>query len=153
MQRFYWVDEGMLAGSSRPGMGGSLRADLDFLRSQGIAAVLSLTETPLDRWMLAEFGIDSLHLPIADMTAPQPVHFREALAFIDDHHAARRAVLVHCLMGQGRTGSILGSWLIRAGATAERALAEIREICPGAVENDDQEAALRQFALARSWII
>ncbi|MGE3797662.1 MAG: dual specificity protein phosphatase family protein, partial [Thermomicrobiales bacterium] len=82
-----------------------------------------------------------------------PVHFRDALAFIDDHLAARRAVLVLCLMGLGRSGSILGSWLIRAGATAERALAEIREICPGAVENDDQEAALRQFALARSWII
>ena len=65
----------------------------------------------------------------------------------------RRRVAVHCLMGQGRTGSILAAYLIRAGATPEDALARLRAVCPGAVENPTQERALQEFARRRDWII
>jgi hypothetical protein len=55
LQRFFWLIEGELAGSSCPGMsrpgpyGGApgldeLSADLAWLQGQGIAAVLTLTE-------------------------------------------------------------------------------------------------------------
>ncbi len=153
MRRFYWIVEESLAGCSRPGGHGDLATDLESLRRFGIAALLSLTESPLDTWALDNAGIESLHIPVQDMTAPQPVHFAEALGFIDAQHALQRAVAVHCLEGQGRTGSILAAWLIRRGATAEDALAAIRNRCPGAVENADQEEALELFERTRPWII
>jgi atypical dual specificity phosphatase len=154
VHRFYWLIPGTLAGSSRPGAnGGDLHEDLAFLRSQGIEAILSLTETPLDEWVLTEQGFSWQHLPIDDMTAPRPHQFMEALQFIDEQQAAGRATVVHCLAGQGRAGSMLAAWMIRSGISPADALAELRGVCPGAVENDEQEAALEAFARRRDWIV
>ncbi len=153
MHRFYWIVPNVLAGSSRPGRNGDLHADLTYLREQGIGAVLTLTETALDSAALDDFDLISFHLPIDDMTAPQPVHFAEALAFIDDQRIAGRPTVVHCLEGQGRAGSILAAWLIRQGSTPSQALAHLRHLCPGAVENADQEAALDRFAAEMPWLV
>lgn len=157
MHRFYWLIPGLLAGSSRPGAAthetSQLEEDLTFLRSQGVEAILSLTETPLDEWVLTEREFTWQHLPIDDMTAPRAHQFMEALQFIDEQQAAGRATVVHCLAGQGRTGSMLAAYLIRSGASAIDALSELRLVCPGAVENDDQEAALEQFARRQDWLV
>jgi protein-tyrosine phosphatase len=169
MRSFYWLIENALAGCGRPGAVGhrarygppaneaevieALDTDLDFLREQGIGAVLTLTETPLDGEALERAGLESLHIPITDMVAPSPLQFEHALSFIDEQRGLGRRIAVHCLMGQGRTGSILAAYLIRAGATPEGALARLRAVCPGAVENPAQERALQEFARRRDWII
>lgn len=167
MRGFYWLVEGALAGCGRPGHIASrhgkaleddeaeaaLDADLAWLREQGIGAVLTMTETPLDAEALAHYGLDALHLPVEDMTAPTPEQFERALRFIDRHRLRGTPVVVHCLMGQGRTGVILAAYLVRLGATPERALAEVRAVCPHAVENPEQERALDAFAARRDWIV
>lgn len=159
MNGFYWLVPHVLAGCGRPGYKGRsgtndiLDADLGWLRQQGIGAILSLTESALETDIIARHGFDVLHLPVIDMTPPTPDQIAAALAFIDGHRAHGRPVAVHCLMGQGRTGTILAAYLIRDGLSPERALAELRHVCPGAVENRDQEAALAAFADARSWVI
>jgi atypical dual specificity phosphatase len=138
MHRFYWLDEGRLAGCSRPGArpgrtgaADDLRDDLHELAAQGIGAVLTLTETPLPEEDVAAAGLVALHLPIVDFAAPGPVH---------------------CLAGQGRTGSILAATRIRAGATASEAIAAVRSVCPGAVESAEQVASLEAYARERSWL-
>jgi atypical dual specificity phosphatase len=159
MHRFYWLDEGRLAGCSRPGArpgrtgaADDLRNDLHALAAQGIGAVLTLTETPLPEEDVAAAGLVALHLPIVDFAAPGPDQFPAALRFIDEHHGAGRAVAVHCLAGQGRTGSILAATRIRAGATASEAIAAVRSVCPGAVESAEQVASLEAYARERSWL-
>ena len=157
MEGFYWLEEGVLAGSRRPGARwraseAAIDEDLEFLRGQGIGAILSLTETPLDERALARSGIDATHVPIPDMTAPSGDQIRLALAYIDRHAAERRPVVVHCLVGQGRTGTILAAYLIRAGASTAEALERVRQVCPRAVENDLQVAALREFERNRGWL-
>lgn len=159
MNGFYWVIPQVLAGTSRPGGrygadrdGIQLAADLGWLRVQGIGALLSLTEAALDAPALERHGFAVLHIPVVDMTPPSPAQLAEALAFIDRQRAADRAVAVHCLAGQGRTGTVLAAYLIRGGASPERAIAELRAACPHAVENPLQEQALADYAAARSWV-
>ncbi len=168
LRGFYWLIEGALAGCPRPGAGAARRADalsgddpqaaaldadLAWLREQGIGAVLTMTETALDAEALTRHGLDSLHLPVADMTAPTPEQFERALRFIDQHRVRGTSVVVHCLVGQGRTGVILAAYPVRHGASPAQALAEVRSACPGAVENPEQERALDAFASRRDWII
>ena len=165
MRGFYWLIDGVLAGCSRPGArdrrgltgdadaAAALDADLAWLRGQGVGAVLSLTETPLTEGALERHGLVGLHLPIDDMRAPTPEQFAIALAFIDRQRGLGRRVAVHCLVGQGRTGSILAAYLIRGGLDAEGALRAVRAVCPGAVENPEQERALAEFARRRDWTV
>lgn len=166
LERFYWVVDGLLAGCSRPGGTGRsertlapeerdalLAQDLAQLRERGIGAVLSLTEAPLAEVETALSGLEYLHLPVPDLHAPSPDQILHALAFIDRQRASGRAVAVHCLMGQGRTGTILAAYLIRGGATAHGAIAQIRTTCDGAISAKEQEAALERFAASRDWFV
>jgi atypical dual specificity phosphatase len=173
IHRFYWLIENGVAGCSRPGEpeGGRSRLparaddrhltdtaeeldrDLAWLRARDIGAVLSLTETPLAQNVLARHDLECLHLPVPDLTAPLPEQLTRALAFVDEQRSMNRAVAVHCLMGQGRTATVLAAFLIRGGMTAERAIEELRTMCPGAIGSQEQELALQAFAQRRDWII
>ncbi len=157
IERFYWLVPDVLAGCSRPGGDGdhrgSLDDDLDWLQRQGIGAVLSLTETPLARAALARRGLSGLHLPVPDLTPPAPLQLRYALAFVDWERALGHGVVVHCLMGQGRTGTVLAAYLIRQGLSVPEALGEVRARCPGAIGTPAQERALVEFAARRDWIL
>lgn len=165
MRGFYWLIDGALAGCGRPGgwrrhaaaddpaLLAALDADLAQLRERGIEAVLTLTETPLAAGALERHGLTGLHIPIEDLRAPTPEQFQDSLAFIDRQRALGRRVVVHCLVGQGRTGSILAAYLIRGGLDAPSALRQLRAVCPGAVENPEQEEALAAFAARRDWVL
>ena len=154
MHRFYWVVDSQLAGCSRPGAHGpSIAEDLAVLRDHGIQAVLTLTETPLLAHELEAAGLDTLHLPVDDFHAPTTQQMLRALAYIDASLAGSMPVAVHCLAGQGRTGTILAAWLMRSGLSADDAIAEIRALAPGAIESAPQVAALRRWAGERTWLV
>jgi atypical dual specificity phosphatase len=156
MERFYWVQEAELAGCSCPGGmrdGADPSGDLEWLRERQIGALLTLTEEPLDETRVAGKGLATLHVPVTDMTAPTPDQFMRALDFIDDQRSQGRAVAVHCLMGQGRTATILAAYLIRNGVSANEAIARLRARCPGAIASREQEAALQAFARRADWIV
>ncbi len=126
--------------------------DLLWLKQQGIGAILTLTETPLPAEVLARHDLTVLHLPVPDLAPPTTGQLVRALEFIDEQHANGRAVAVHCLMGQGRTGTVLAAYLIRNGASPAEALRAVRAVCSGAVEMPSQERALYAFAERRDWI-
>jgi atypical dual specificity phosphatase len=155
VERFYWVQEGLLAGSSRPGglRDEHLSADLAELQAHGIGSIVSMTETPIDQLAVEELGITYAHIPVVDFTAPTVPQILDALGVIDEAHADRRAVLVHCAAGQGRSATILGTWLIRQGSTTDEAVGHLRSVCDRAVENELQLACLRSFEHDRSWVI
>ena len=155
MERFYWVREGSLAGSSRPGglRNDRLRADLDELQTHGIGAILSMTETPIDQVAVEELGMRYTHIPVIDFTAPSLPQILDSLHAIDEAHAEGRAILVHCAAGQGRSATILATWLIRQGSTTDDAIAELRTVCDRAGENEQQIACLRAFERDRPWVV
>ena len=167
LHRFHWLVPGQLAGCSRPGglfPGGNrapdedlarlrLGDDLVWLREQGIGAVLTLTERALMPAVIEEHTLEVLHLPVPDMHAPHPEDFAAALEFIDRQLVAGRPVAVHCLAGQGRTGTILAAYLIRGGIAADEAIERLRALCPGAIESQEQRDALDAFARQRDWML
>lgn len=148
LQNFSFVLDGVLAGCARPGMWGALPDDLQEARSQGITAIVSLTEAPLPIAVLREADMRYLHLPVVDFTPPALEQIEEFVRFVDSVREEGGAVLVHCFAGQGRTGTLLAAYLVKNGLTAKEAISRVREIRPGSIENKSQERMVHRFSAA-----
>jgi atypical dual specificity phosphatase len=139
---FSVVIPGKLAASGEPGSTGDLGAELDFARAQGIGAVVSLTERGLPKRTVSKHHLEHLHLPVVDYTPPSLEQIRTFVEFVD---RADRAVLVHCRAGIGRTGTMVGAYLVSRGATAKDAIQTVRRMRPGSIETRAQEGILREW--------
>jgi len=133
---FSWIVEGRVGGMARP-----FPRDLAWIRSQGVTAILSLTEGALDLP-----GFDVLRLPVVDMTSPTLEQLHAAVTFIREVLARGGAVVAHCTAGMGRTGTFLAAYLVGEGFPVEEALRRVRRLRPGSVETPEQEDILEAYA-------
>jgi len=142
---FSFVIPGVLAGCARPrAYGGS--HDLERLVENGIVGLVSLTETPVDEAEVRRLGMEYLHIPIADFSAPPMSDVRLFVEFVRRVSASKGGpVTVHCGSGYGRTGTMLACYLVSEGRTAEDAIAEVRRLRPGSIETGGQEAAIAEW--------
>ena len=65
-----------------------------------------------------------------------------------------QGLVVHCLGGHGRTGTMLASFLVKyLNTPAQKAIDDIRRMRPGSVETEEQEQRIAEFekALKRGW--
>jgi len=142
---FGFVIEGVLAGMERPGSYAALQADLAFLKENGIRAIVSLTESPLDTQAVEAAGFAYLHVPVGDFRAPSIEQVDRFVAFQETHEKEGAAVVVHCGAGRGRTGTMLACALVKRGMGAEEALRKLREIRPHSVETPEQEDLVQRY--------
>lgn len=100
----------------------------------GIRHFIDLTEScdplaPYEHLLDTRVSADPLgydRFPIPDMGLPSAPELTNAiLDRIDQLMEDRRTLYVHCWGGIGRTGTIVGCWLVRHGMTGDAALAEI----------------------------
>jgi protein-tyrosine phosphatase len=79
-----------------------------------------------------------VRIAIHDFSVPPPEVLEAALDEIDAELDAGGLVYVHCWAGCGRTGVVVGSWLVRHGMEPRKALARIAETrglgCPQTLE-------------------
>ncbi|MCS6768693.1 MAG: dual specificity protein phosphatase family protein [Candidatus Nitrosocaldus sp.] len=137
-QNFSWVVDGMLAGSARP----MSVQEMEWVKQIcGIRSIVSVIEEPLpDAWL---DGIEYLHIPTLDGTAPDIGDMDRAVEFIRRSMTNGRPVLVHCAAGKGRTGTILAAYMIKyEGLSAVDAIGRVRSMRPGSIQSSSQEMAL-----------
>jgi hypothetical protein len=128
----YWVEEGSLLAGEYPGAPdeGAARAKLAAVLAAGVDTFLDLTEPGeygLRRYEAYLAGPDYRRFAIPDLGCPTKAAMEEILNAIDDALAGGRTVYVHCYGGVGRTGTVVGCWLVRHGMSPAAALALIAE--------------------------
>jgi hypothetical protein len=75
------------------------------------------------------FKVDCERTPIRDLDVPARETMVKILDGIDSAVAADRPVYLHCWGGRGRTGTVVGCWLVRHGIDdGTTALNHIREL-------------------------
>ena len=142
---FSWVVPGKLAAMPLPGRDRPLEQDAAYLEQEGIRVLVSLTENPVDAHVLASHAIDQEHIPVQDYTPPTLEQMIEFVAVVEDSVEAGKSVGVHCTAGLGRSGTMAAAYLVANGASADEAIATVRQLRPGSIETPAQEDAVRRF--------
>jgi protein-tyrosine phosphatase len=115
----YWAAEGLLAGEY-PGAQDEREATrrLRAFAERNVALFVDLTH-PADGLepyeLLLEPPARRLARPIVDMGTPTVAHMGRILDDVDAARASGLTVYVHCWGGRGRTGTVVGCWLMRHG--------------------------------------
>jgi rhodanese/phosphatase family protein len=134
---FVWVEKGRLAASGYP----SSRGQVEWLIAQGIGSILTLTPDPLPPEYTEGLPLELGHVPMQDHGPPRAASLDEAVSFIKESERSGRAVVVHCLAGEGRTGCVLAAYEIKVkGMGAAEALESIRQVKPEFVERSQEKA-------------
>ena len=131
-----------------------LDIDLMAIRGWGASAIVSLMEREemacygvADMPAKAtELGMTHLHLPIADMDIPDVEFERNWLQqgrLLRERLLAGESIVIHCLGGLGRTGTITARLLIELGEAPDSAISRVRTARPGAIQTILQEAYVR----------
>ncbi len=110
------------------------------LAAAGVSLFLDLThDGELEPYaQLVQPPARHVRMAIRDFSVPTRERLVATLNEIDDELRAGGLVYVHCWAGCGRTGVVVGAWLVRHGATPGDALARIAEArglgCPQTLE-------------------
>ncbi len=83
---------------------------------------------PVLRHLAIRGDAERLSFPIKDVSVTDAEGMCRILDAIDSALAADRAVYVHCWGGVGRTGTVVGCWLVRHGKTGDEAVAEVKRL-------------------------
>ena len=157
----YWVVPGRFAAGEYPGdLDASQAASkLRALLGAGIDHFVDLTEpdellpyADIARDEAASLRTDIAHerLPIRDVSVPRS---RDEMTGIFDAIDDGKTVYLHCWGGVGRTGTVVGSWLVRHGRAGNEALEQPAEWWSGVAKahrRPDSPETPEQFQYVRN---
>ena len=139
--QFSWLIENKLAGSAIP----TSIDEVQWLIEQGVKSIVTVREEPLDDDWIKD--VNYLHIMSNDMGVPEFNDLVHAVDFIHRRITNKEPVMVHCLAGLGRTGTVLASYLIKyQNMSADEAMKKVREQRPGSIQSYPQEEIIFQFA-------
>ena len=139
--KFSWLIENKLAGSGIP----TSIEEVQWTIEQGVKSIVTIREEPLDGDCVK--NVKYLHIMSNDMGVPEFDDLAHAIDFIHSRITNNEPVMVHCLAGLGRTGTLLACYLIKhQKMSADDAMQKVREERPGSIQSFPQEEIIFQFA-------
>jgi len=159
----YWVAPDFLAGEY-PGHFEQFQAArrVTALLNAGITLFIDLTEEgellPYHHLLEEErqAGRDVLHqrFPVTDLSTPSVAHMNAILDAIDLGLQEGRKIYLHCRGGIGRTGTVVGCYLVRRGMSGPQALQQLatwwRQV-PKSSRSPRSPETLAQIAFVLNW--
>ena len=137
---FSWLIEGKLAGSAIP----TSKKEIEWMQEEGIKSIVTIREEPLDDDWIDD--IEYLHIHSNDMGVPEFDDLIFSVDFIHRRLENNEPVMVHCLAGLGRTGTILACYLIKyEKMSADDAITKIRKERSGSIQSYSQEEIIFRF--------
>ena len=114
---------------------------------EGVKSIVTIREEPLDEdWVK---NMNYLHVHSNDMGVPDFSDLVFSVDFIHSRITNNEPVMVHCLAGLGRTGTILACYLIKyEKMSAEDAITHVREKRHGSIQSFVQEEMIFQYEKA-----
>ena len=139
---FSWIIEEKLAGSAIP----TSKEEIDWIKQEGVKSIVTIRDEPLeDEWIK---DINYLHVNSNDMGVPEFNDLVFAIDFIRRRIEENKPVMVHCLAGLGRTGTLLACYLIKyENMSADDAVQKVREERPGSIQSFSQEEIIHKFQI------
>ena len=137
---FSWIIEKKLAGSAIR----TSKEEIDWLKEEGVKSIVTIREEPLDDDWIDD--IEYLHIHSNDMGVPEFDDLIFSVDFIHRRLENNEPVMVHCLAGLGRTGTILACYLIKyEKMSADDAITKIRKERSGSIQSYSQEEIIFRF--------
>ena len=137
---FSWIIEEKLAGSAIP----TSKEEIEWVKQEGVKSIVTIREEPLeDEWIK---DVNYLHVHSNDMGIPEFSDLVNSVDFIHQRITNDEPVMVHCLAGLGRTGTILACYLIKyKDMTANDAIEKVRQERHGSIQSFSQEEIIFRF--------
>jgi len=131
-----------------------LDCDLEVISNLGAKALVSLMEKEEMAWYgvaempekAIQLGLEHYHLPIVDMDIPDEAfeaQWQIAGEKLRNILLAGELIVIHCLGGLGRSGTIAGRLLVELGTDPDTAIRRVRAVRPGAIQTIMQESYIR----------
>ena len=137
---FSWLINDKLAGSAIP----TSKDEINWIKEQGVKSIVTIREEPLDDDWIDD--IEYLHIHSNDMGVPEFDDLIFSVDFIHRRLENNEPVMVHCLAGLGRTGTILACYLIKyEKMSADDAITKIRKERSGSIQSYSQEEIIFRF--------
>jgi len=150
----YWVEPGLLLAGPYPAPRRAhvTNDKLERLLQAGIQLFVDLTEKGEALPYAHKLDGKARHqrLPISDFDTPSPQEMKTILDALDCALLRSHRVYVHCLAGMGRTGTVIGCYLVRHGMDGAEALeiiCKLRANTPFARSPSPETEAQRRMVL------
>ena len=137
---FSWIIEKKLAGSAIP----TSKEEIDWVKQEGVKSIVTIREEPLEKAWLED--VNYLHIHSNDMGVPEFDDLISSVDFLHQRITNDEPVMVHCLAGLGRTGTILACYLIKyEQMSADDAIQKVRNERHGSIQSFSQEEIIFRF--------
>ena len=137
---FSWIIEKKLAGSAIP----TSKEEIDWVKQEGVKSIVTIREEPLEEEWLED--VNYLHIHSNDMGVPEFDDLISSVDFLHQRITNDEPVMVHCLAGLGRTGTILACYLIKyEQMSADDAIQKVRNERHGSIQSFSQEEIIFRF--------